>query len=78
MIMQHVPSLWGQEGIENVKLDKLPVGQNFGRYRVSYTLLLEFSLSSQSLFATAPTINIELIWLDCFLPFLMVGLLLFP
>jgi len=41
-------------------------------------LLLELSLSSQYLSATAPTINIELIWCDCFLPLLMVDLLLSP
>ena len=36
----------GTEGIKHTKLDKLPIGQNRRRYRVSYTLLLKLSLSS--------------------------------
>ena len=35
--------------------------KNCGRYRVSYALLLKLSLSSQSLSATTPTINIDLL-----------------
>ena len=35
--------------------------KNHGRYRVSYTLLLKLSLSSQSLSATTPTVNIDLL-----------------
>ena len=51
----------GTRGHKHVKLDELPVGQNCGRYHVSYTLLLKLSLSSQFLSATAPTINIDLL-----------------
>ena len=52
------------------KLDKLPIGQNHRRYRVSYTLLLKLSLGSQSLSAKDHIVNILLA--------LMVDLLLFP
>jgi hypothetical protein len=51
----------GTRGHKNAKLDKLTVGQNRGRYRISYTLLLNFSLSSSFLSATAPTMNIDLL-----------------
>ena len=78
MIKQSMPIPLEQEGIKHAKLDKLPIGQNRRRYRVSYTLLLKLSLSSQFLSTTAPTINIGLSWYDGLLLFFMVTLLLFP
>ena len=68
----------GTEGIKHTKLDKLPIGQNRRRYRVSYTLLLKLSLSSPFLSAKDHIINRNLLYCDFVLLALMVSLLLFP
>ena len=64
MLKQSMPLLLEQEGIKHTKLHKLPIGQNRRRYRVSYTLLLELSLSSQFLSAKDHIVNINLLYCD--------------
>ena len=48
------------------------------RYRVSYTLFLKLSLSSQSLPAKDHIVNISILKCDFVLLALMLGMLLFP
>mgnify|MGYP006955334308 CR=1 FL=1 len=64
MIKQSMPIPLEQEGIKHAKLDKLPIGQNRRRYRVSYTLLLKLSLSSPFLSTKDPIVNINLLYCD--------------
>ena len=51
----------GARGHTTRKVGEVTSRTNRGRYRVSYTLLLTLSLSSQSLSATISTINIDLL-----------------
>ena len=78
MIKQPVPLLLARAGIKLAKLDKLTVGQNRGRYRVSYTLLLKLSLSSPLLSAKDHIVNINHLYCDFVLLAVIVSLLLFP
>src|SRR6185437_3471534 len=78
MLKQSMPLPLEQEGIKHTKLDKLPIGQNRRRYRVSYNLLLKLSLSSPFLSAKNHTANINLLYCDFVLLTLMVSLFPFP
>ena len=56
-----MPLLLEREGIQHLKLDKLLIEENRGRYRDFDTLLLKPSLSSHSLSAKDHIININLL-----------------
>ena len=77
MLKQSMPLPLEQRGIKHAKLDKLSIGQNHRMYHVSYTLLPELSLSSQSLSAKNHIVNIKILYRDFVLLALMLGLLLF-
>ena len=57
MIKLPMPLLLEREGIQHLKLDKLLIEENRGRYRDFDTLLLKLSLRSHSLSAKDHIVN---------------------